>query len=229
MRGKKRDILLVNCSDSFVLSTRSAMVHFCSVTFNDTYRKYLLHIAENHPALGHTEDKKVFEMIGIDEAVGDYRSSIQPKGFMMRGIWYKYGFNHTHENTKVKTGGFIIAKHYSRRSEGKDGMFTAMRDAEKVVDEIIARMVKDSIEGHPLFYYSINDPSRFNIQPKFGAGESGYTGYLVTFQFSSHWNECAMDTWSTGDSDEWETPDGEAWSFHTETQWLDDGLTPKNL
>ena len=213
----------------FVLSNHLGLVQFARVIFNDTYRKYLEYQAVNHPALLHKEDSKVFQMVGIQEAVGDFRSIGQEKGFMMRGIWYTYGFGFSHEIRKIKTGGFIIAKYHSQRNGGSNSLFEAMRDAEKVVDEIIARMIKDSQDGHPLFNHSINDPSKFNIQPKFNSGEVGYSGFIVTFQFSSFWNECAMDEWATSEDEAWVTSDGEAWSFDTATQWMDDGLTPHNL
>ena len=208
------------------------MHQFWDMIFNDTYRKYLEHQAVNHPALLHTEGSKVFEMIGIQDALGDFRSVGQEKGFIMRGIWYTYGFGFAHESVKRMMGGFIIAKHYSNRVGGKKSLFEAMRDSEKVADEIIAKMVKDSKNGHPLFYHSFNHPSRANVQPKFNAGEVGYSGYLVTFEISSHWNECAVldvENWETPDGENWETPDGETWSFDAPAQWADGGLTPNEL
>lgn len=199
--------------------------------FNDTYRKYLLHQAKNHPALLHTEGSRVFQMIGVQEAIGDFRSNIQEKGFIMRGIWYTYGFNFSGNIEKSMTGGFIVAKYHSHRAGGKDSFFEAMRDSEKVVDQIIAKMINDSRNGHPLFNYSLNDPTSFNIQAKHNAGEVGYSGYLATFQFNSFWNEC-MDqqtAWNTTEEGSWTTPDGDSWVFDGPLSWGDGGLTPEDL
>ena len=45
--------------------------------FNDTYRKYFEHQAKTHPELLHIPGSdKTFDMINIEEAVGNFRNAV---------------------------------------------------------------------------------------------------------------------------------------------------------
>lgn len=177
--------------------------------FNDTYRKYLEHQAINHPDLLHTPGSRVFQMIDVEEALGDFRTIGQEKGFIMRGIFYTYNIAQNADTLKFCNGGFIIAHYHSNRLKGQNDFFEAMRKSEKVVDEIIEKMIADSINDHPLFYQSLNTPQSFSVSPKVYTGDTGYSGYICTFHFNNHWRNC-ID------------------SPHA-PEWGDDGLTPHNL
>lgn len=172
--------------------------------FNDTYRKYLEHQAKSHPSLLFEEGKKVFEMIGVEEAVGDFRSQVVNKGFIMRGIWYTYQIsdNYAADAMKICTGGFIVAKYHSARAQGTDAFNAAMKESEQIVDEIVEKMIADSNDGHPLFYYSLNTAQQFNISPKPAMADGNYSGYLCTFRFNNHWRNCvtadAAPAWTDG-------------------------------
>lgn len=176
--------------------------------FNNLYRDYLLHQAVNHPDLQHQPEKdKVFEMMSIEEAVGDFRTTIKEKGFIMRGIHYTYSISDKNADAmKQLTCGFVIAKYHSSRTGGKEAFQQVLVDTEKVVDEIVEKMIADSKNGHPLFYYSLNTAQNVSVIPKVSAGEVGYSGWLCTFRIANHWRNCIKHT---------DAP-----------QWADDGKTP---
>jgi len=143
--------------------------------------------------LQHLPDKdKVFEMMSVEEAVGDFRTSIKEKGFIMRGIHYTYSISDdtTGNVAKKLTCGFVIAKYHSSRTGGKEAFQQVMVDTEKVVDEIIEKMIADSNNGHPLFYYSLNTAQTISVIPKISTGDAGYSGWLCTFRIANHWRNC---------------------------------------
>lgn len=180
---------------------------------NDTYRKYFKHQAVHHPDLQHDDasGQRVFEVIDVEEALADFRSISTPKGYLMRLINYTYqiGMNDGADAQKYINGGFIIAKYHSHRRDGEDGFNTAMLQSEKIVDEIIEKMVADSRNGHPLFNRSLDTVNSINVQPKIYTGDSGYSGWICTFNISNYWRNCITHA------------DAPAWT--------DNGQTPHNL
>jgi hypothetical protein len=189
-----------------VLSHAYHYAHFCIVIFNDTYRKYFKHQAVNHPDLAHGDSpgQKVFEVIDIEEALGDLRSVAKAKSFIFRLINYTYQIADPQIRGDVQkhiNGGFIIAHHHSARKDGASGFYEAMLKSEKIVDEIIEKMIHDSNTGHPLFNYSLNTPSGVHVQPKIAMGDSGYSGWLCTFHIANFWRNCitSLDAPAWGD------------------------------
>lgn len=175
----------------------------------DLYRAYFIHQCENHPSLVHEDviGSRVFEMVSVEEALGDFRTAGKEKGFVFRLIEYTYqvGDNDAHQIRKQIQGGFIVAKYHGVRSEGKAAYFLAMEDSEKVVDEIIAKMITDSQDGHPLFFHSLDSRQEISVSPTLRRPDGSYSGWICLFSFSPHFPECVEDT------------------------WLDGGLTPKEL
>ena len=187
------------------------------MVLNDTYRKYFLHQAIHHPDLAHQPDRdRVFEIIDVEEALGDLRTSAKEKDFIMRLLMYTYELNdnYTEDINKYMHGGFIIAKHHSHRKDGKNGFYEAMRLSEKVVDEIIDKMIGDSRNGHPLFYYSLNTAQNIQVAPLRHAGDIGFSGWLCTFRIASWFPHCL----AKGITDAEHVP-----------AWTDGGITPYEL
>lgn len=194
-----------------VLFLLVCVLHLCIVTLNDTYEKYFLHQAINHPDLGHTDDSKVFEVITVDDAFGDFRDRVKEKGFIFRLINYTYRISdkHSADAMKIVEGAFFIAKYHSERSGGAAAQKLAMTESERIVDEIIEKMIADSNAGHPLFYYSLNTAQNINVTPKINTGDGGYSGWICSFSFANHWRNCLSH------------PDAPAWT--------DGGATPHEL
>lgn len=173
----------------------------------DQYRSYFKHQCEAHPDIAETADGKVFETISVEEALGDFRSMVQEKGFIFRLIDYTYQVqdNNTSDPRKIINGGFIIAHHFSTRVDGKESFYAAKDKSEKVMDDIIEKMISDSRNGHPLFYYSMNTAENIYCQPIDQTGDNGYAGWICTFYFANHFTICPE---------------------HSDTAWADGGLTP---
>ncbi len=144
-------------------------------------------------------------MLSVEEALGDFRSAIKEKGYAMRLIEYSHNIstNDSHETRKVLQGGFLLVKYHSRRSTGATGYLAARADCERICDEFTAKMVADSRNGHPLFYYSLDMPDSIHVDPEVASGDGFYSGCLVTFTLANYFKDCT---------------DGVAWA--------DSGLTP---
>jgi hypothetical protein len=186
-------------------------MEFWAMQFLDAYVSYFRWQAMKHPDLLHSPDvgDRIFEVISIEEAMGDFRSSVTEKGFLMRLIvpTYSLGDSYSANGLKKAQGGFIISKYHSNRAADNAGFIAACTDSERVGFEIIEKMVGDSKNGHPLFNHSINtlDHLNLDVQPKHDEAEGGYYGWLFMFEFSSFFRNC---------------PDA--------TAWIDGGQTPFN-
>lgn len=175
---------------------------------NDAYINYFKWQCENHPDLLHadTPGSRVFEVIDIEEALGDFRGSVKEKDFIFRLIMYTYAPRLEDNNfRKLMQGGFIVAKNYSSR---KTTHLAALLAAEQVTDHIIAKMISDSANGHSLFGNSLDDGSDISVVPVLYTGDGSYAGWRVIFSFSNYFDTCI--------------PGASA------PAWLDDGVTPEN-
>ena len=180
---------------------------------SNLYRAYFKHQCESHPVLAHQDGvgERVFAMVGIEEALSDFRSGAKAKGFIFRLIHYTYtvGDDAAHETRKQLQGGFIVARHFSGRNLGTPDYYEAMEQSEQITDELIEKMIADSINGHPLWYHSLDSRQTISVQPVTLLGDGSYTGWLCTFQFANFWRNCT------------EAEDA--------PQWSDGGLTPIDL
>lgn len=183
------------------------------MTFADVYNAYFEHQAINHPDLLHdpASGQRVFSIISLEEALGDFRSGTKEKGPIMRLIEYSYTTSDfgQHEVRKRIEGGFIIAHYHSARAGGSEDYLQAMVKSERICDEVIEKMIGDSKAGHPLFYYSFSSRQDVAVNPTRFIGDACYSGYMCLFSFSNYFRAC---------------PDGE-----DAPAWLDGGVTPQNL
>lgn len=168
----------------------------------ELYRFYFKTLCELHPDLHHLDTDRVFEVIHIEEAFGDFRKLVQEKGFIFRLIYPTYSFsNQGSDGHRQMQCAFLLAKSYSNRKEGKAGFFTALEACRKVADDFVVKILEDSRQGYPLFAYSANKPGElnWNAQVHNPTGDATYTGLLCTFQLSEPFPVClsdhANDTW----------------------------------
>lgn len=192
-----------------VLSILPILPDLADMRFNDYYRKYFEWQAINHPALGHdpATGDRIFQVIDIEESFGDFRTGAKEKSYLMRLLNYTYSISlEAHETHKILEGGFLVARYYSPRTDGADGYFQAMADAEKVMDEIIEKMIADSRNGHPLFYHQLNRNQDIMVQPIRYTGDVSYCGWRCIFAFRQFWRDCITSN---------EAP-----------AWTDGGVTP---
>ena len=168
------------------------------------YYDYFRHQAETHVDLLHqeTSGQRVFEVIDIDEALGDFRSGIQHQGYMFRLINYTYVVSQrTHQATREIQGGFLVAKYYNSGKEGKAAYLTAMAATQRVLDDVIAKMITDSRAGHPLFDNYFDSEQDLNIQPVNYAGDGTYCGWMCIFRTEQFFDNCFTPNaarWSDG-------------------------------
>jgi hypothetical protein len=182
--------------------------------FFDLYVNYFKHQAEAHPALLHNDatGRRVFAVISVDEALGDFRAGLKPKGYLMRLLEYSYRVSDAgnHEVVKMHEGGFLVAHHHSAREGGSAAYFEALAKSEKVLDEIIEKMIADSQNGHPLFYYSLDSRQDFQVSPLRFVGDASYAGYLCLFSFKTWWRNCLdsqeAPAWADGGQTPFELP-----------------------
>jgi len=174
------------------------------MTVNE-YIAYFKHQAEAHPSLAHNDATNViFEVVTVEEAMGDLRSRGAAKSFMMRLVLPIYTLSDDDGSNarQVVTGGFIIAKHHSARTLGSDSLIDALNDSDVVGRQIIAKMISDARGAHPLFGFSIASAADLDLtaQPVLRVGDGSYSGYLYTFKFSSFMSVCDVDTvgWADG-------------------------------
>lgn len=180
---------------------------------HDYYVAYFKHQAENHPDLLHSDavGSRVFQVVSVDEAMGDFRTGAKEKATIMRLLNYTYVISDRGQTEvrKYLQGGFIIASYYSNKAGGTDAYLAALAKSEKIADEIIEKMIADSKAGHPLFHRSLDSRQQITVSPVTDTGDGTYTGWLVLFDFYEYWRNCIT------------SEDAPA--------WLDDGVTPTEL
>lgn len=184
------------------------------MTFEDLYIAYFKHQASNHPDILHTDvdGNRAFEVVDLDEGLDQQRTQVQVGGYLLQLFHYSYRVGQssgTGEAVKIIQGGFKLAAHYEPREDGQDGYQEALRNAERVTDEIIEKMFSDSLNGHPLFYYSLNLNQDMNVttEPRFVNGS--YAAKVCIFSYSNHFRNCITDDAAPA--------------------WVDGGVTPKVL
>lgn len=159
----------------------------------ELYRKYFRHQCVNHPDLLHADaaGSRVFQLIDVEEALGDFRSGAKEKGYIFRLVNYTYqvGDNGNHETLKEVQGGFLVAKHFSSRKTGTTDYYTAVQNSERITDDIIEKMFADSRNGHPLWHSSLDSRQQITVQPQ-TLNTDSYTGWLVIFRWWYPFRDC---------------------------------------
>lgn len=159
------------------------------------YNSYFEYQATQHPELQHQPEsgQQVFAIIPFTSAYGQYRTAIREKSFMMRLINYTFGMTDGDDQSrKSMVGGFIISKWHGTAQDITTEVTAAMEDSEKVVEDIVAKMVRDSQEGHPLFDSGADEVGdlQLNAQPLFFTGDGTYSGWIVTFKLNNYFDHC---------------------------------------
>lgn len=166
-----------------------------------TYKSYFLHQATAHPLLGHTSTNRVFAMVGVDEDWGDLRSQVKEKDYVMRCTEYTTnpGQDAGGFFRKPMRGALLIAKFYSPRNNSTDEYHQALAAAERVLDDIIEKMIRDSRNGHPLFGAAMDREQDFQVAPAPKPADGNYAGWEMVFTLRPMFPEvCADVAWTDG-------------------------------
>lgn len=169
------------------------------------YRDYFLSVATSHQALQHADvyGKRCFEMLDMDTAFGQLRDGVRPQAFIFRLIRPRRRFDKEEGGSfRVLEGGFLIAHHADVREDGDHAETSALDASLQVCDEIVALMVADSRNGHPLFQFSADkaDQLGFRADPA-KVADGTYYGYLCTFEVAHPFEDlstCNPSIWSHG-------------------------------
>jgi len=165
---------------------------------------YFLHNCESHVDLAHdmSSGNRVFQLVSVEQALGDFRSGAQHQGYLVRLIEYTYGITQLeHEATKEIQFGFIVAKYFREDADGSSAYVAAMSSAERVMDDFLAKMVADSRNGHPLFDHYFDSRQDVNVQPVLHTGDGNYCGWMAIVRTPQYFEHCytpAPDRWTDG-------------------------------
>lgn len=160
-----------------------------AVYLNDVVN-YFKGLAENHPELLHNEasGSRVYEVIAYEEAFGDFRTAASEKGYFMRFIlptlkWDGHQ-NNAHKKYQI---GLMVGKWYSTREDVKTVKIDCWSDSEKVLDDIIARMVYDSREGHAVFNHSADSVDALDLSGDYmdHQGDGSYAAVMYLFNIGA--------------------------------------------
>lgn len=151
-----------------------------------TYVNYFRWLCAQHERLLHSDERKVFEVISVEEALGDFRSRIGLEDFYFFLIDYTWSVNELGGfQYQEKQGGFVIAKKLDVRNVVSADRVAARDQLEIVVNDFISHILADAQNGHPLF--SNNDTLsslKVNVQPLFLTGDGSYDALICTFEFN---------------------------------------------
>lgn len=151
------------------------------------YHNYFKWLSQLHPSIAHTDANKAFEMISVDEALGDLRTAIGTNQFIFRLIDYTWGLvadgGYEQQN---KVGGYVIAGKIDQRNGLSAGRIAVRNQCETIVNDYITHMVADSRAGHPLFGNSIDSIEllNLNVQPLLNTGDGSYDGLIATYSWN---------------------------------------------
>ncbi len=169
------------------------------------YRDYFYHQVEQHPELNATgEVANMFSLSTFDKALSDTRSLVEVGGYIFRLLIPTWGLSgDAEEALRRYVGGFIIAKNYGARSEDDEAHLQAIDDTERIAGHFAAKMVADSVNGHPLFYGTLDafEDLHWNAQLLEGLGDGTYLGQFCTFHFGNYINPCTTEqdpAWGDG-------------------------------
>jgi hypothetical protein len=150
------------------------------------YIDYFLRLCQVHPSLLHTDTQRVFEVVSVEEALGDYRGKVSGTGFYFRLMDYTWGVGSTGAfQFQAKQGGFIIGKKVDARNGTSAGRTAARDQCESMVNDFVAHMLADSRAGHPLFSHGSDELAllKLNVAPLFPSGDGSHDALACTFEF----------------------------------------------
>lgn len=151
---------------------------------------YFRYLCEQHPDLLHDDESggRVFDVRDLDSAFGALRTGMKEKAYAVRLVLPTMDYRHEVGNNarKVYQFGLLVAKYHGRREALDGDVIAAISDSEKVVDEILERMVSDSRNGYELFRYSIDqiDNMKPTAEVMLNLFDGSYSGVFVMFEFA---------------------------------------------
>lgn len=173
-----------------------------------SYINYFRHQAETHPLLLHSpvQGQQVFEVVEFNAAWEAFRTGVKPKQFIMRLALPTGATDGEVDSTIQLYGAFLIARYWAVRKDDADDCTLALAESLEIAQQIVAKMMADSQNGHPVFEYGSNTAATLDARftPRMWSGDANYAGYWVTFKLNHIWDSCAESA-----------PD-----------WLDGGVTP---
>lgn len=151
---------------------------------------YVQGLATHHPSLAHAETvgQRTFEVMAYEQAFGDFKTAGAPQTYFLRLIlptmsWEGHG-NNAQKRYQI---GLLCGKYFSRREDSKTAMVDAWAAAEKVLDDIVARMVYDSREGTGPFNHTLDNIDSAKITGDYleAQGDGSYCAVLYTLEFGT--------------------------------------------
>lgn len=149
---------------------------------------YFQNLCAQHPDLQHQEDtgERIFEVLAYEDALSDFRTAGKEKDFFVRLILPTMTFRAQGNNAmKQYQAGLMVGRYYSTREDVKAEMTEAWSDSEKVADDFMARIMKDSRDGHALFNHSADSVDALDAHGDYlpQMGDGSFAAVLYTFNF----------------------------------------------
>jgi hypothetical protein len=162
--------------------------------YTRSFVDYMRYLCQKNALLKHqdTVGNKVFAVINLDEANGDFRTGASDDGYIFRLIVPKYSIaGDASDPRKEWTGMFLIAKLTSDRSDSDLDKIDALSLVDSIGDTFALRMSRDSQAGHPLFNHSVDDITllKFMAIPKLYTS-GNYQGRLFSFSLQNAYTTC---------------------------------------
>jgi len=176
------------------------------------YADYFRYLCTQHPEVLHSElsGHRAFEVKPMEEAFSDIRTGANTKGVIVHLMLpaITYGADQGGNARKVYEFGLLVAKYHGSRESSKKTILDAMSAAERIADELVARMVGDSRAGVGLFSYGLDNPDNLALSGEFVTleGDASYSGVVYTFK---------VPAWRCLDV--------------ADVAWLDAGTTPNEI
>ncbi len=176
------------------------------------YADYFRYLCTQHPEVMHSElsGHRAFEVRPLEEAFSDVRTSATTKGVLVHLLLpaITYGADQGGNARKVYEFGLLVAKWHGSRESTKKTILDAMSAAERIADELVARLVADSRAGVGLFQYGLDNPDNLGLSGEFVSleGDASYSGVVYTFK---------VPAWRCLDV--------------ADVAWIDSGTTPSTI
>lgn len=159
-----------------------------------TYHDYFEQLAREHIEVCHEREigKHAFFFVNIAQLykndfrsiLAGFKSRVREKGVIVLAIKYTWnGYDAgSNDPQHARMGGFVVMQWHKDITTQLD----AEVHCEHIVEDFIARIIKDSKAGLPLWQYSVNTPKNFTVTP-FDVF-ANYSGWMVTFSFMNYLN-----------------------------------------
>lgn len=153
---------------------------------------YFLNLAIQHKSIVHAESagNRAYEVIAYDQAFSDFRTGGREKAYFVRFILPTVSFRDRGNGAeKWYQVGLMFGKYYSQKEASKTAQLEAFRDAEKVADDFISRMIFDSRRNAPsgLFSSTIDRVERIGLNGDYldYQGDGSYAAVMYMFDIGT--------------------------------------------